>query len=112
MFKYNLQKTTKILIFNIYMAAENYHMLNFVWKKLFGKKIVSDDGHMRYLFSVNNKVERKYFDMYVDMLEDNYSDKGVRIDRSRIDFSSSEKACESILNLMKEQVDTVYEVKN
>ena len=50
--------------------------------------------------------------MYVDMLEDNYSDKGVKIDRSRIDFSSSEKACESILNLMKEQVDTVYEVKN
>ena len=87
-------------------------MLNFVWKKLFGKKIVSDDGHMRYLFNVNNKVDRKYFDMYVDMLEDNYSDKGVKIDRSRIDFSSSEKACESILNLMKEQVDTVYEVKN
>ena len=87
-------------------------MLNFVWKKLFGKKITSDDGHMRYLFNVNNKVERKYFDMYVDMLEDNYSDKDVKIDRSRIDFSSSEKACESILNLMKEQVDTVYEVKN
>lgn len=87
-------------------------MLNFVWKKLFGKKITSDDGHMRYLFNVNNKVERKYFDMYVDMLEDNYSDKGVKIDRSRIDFSSSEKACKSILNLMQEQVDTVYEVKN
>lgn len=87
-------------------------MLNFVWKKVFGKKITSDDGHMRYLFNVNNKVERKYFDMYVDMLEDNYSDKGVRIDRSRIDFSSSENACKSILNLMQEQVDTVYEVKN
>ena len=25
MFKYNLQKTTKKLIFNIYLAAENYH---------------------------------------------------------------------------------------